>query len=124
MTEELNRQIEQHRAYGHEICARIAGYLQKLGVNAEAAAAPNYEAAVFNLHTDPYAQTQDLIGYWYNAAQQRVGQIKFHSDGSCYAEYDILQPHPGKKHWFIEAINVWGRQDGLKVEAKLLEQPQ
>ena len=63
------------------------------------------------------------MGYWYNDKKQRVGQIQFNSDGSFYAEYDVVQPHPSKKQFFVEAIIAWGRDDNIKTEAKLLELP-
>jgi hypothetical protein len=85
---------------------------------------PDFDSAEFSLVTDPFTQTQDLVGYWYSAGKQRIGQIKFHGDGSFYAEYDVVQPHPTKKQWFVEAINAWGQQDNIKTEAKLLDIPQ
>jgi hypothetical protein len=53
-----------------------------------------------------------------------IGQIQFNSDGSFYAEYDVVQPHPSKKQFFVEAINAWGHENNIKTEAKLLELPQ
>ena len=122
---DLDLQIEQNRTFGQSVCEKISQYISKLGFdNAHQINAPVYETAVFNLQTDPYTQMQNLMGYWYNASLQRIGQIKFNSDGSVYAEYDIVLPHPSKKQWFVEAINAWGQPDNIKVDAKLLDLPQ
>ena len=124
----MNIPIEQHiatkRDFGKAICRRISENIVKLGFALQSdIKLPDFEAAKFSLVTDPYTQGQDLVGYWYNADEQRIGQIKFHGDGSFYAEYDVVKPHPRKKQWFVEAINAWGREDNIKTEAKLLDIP-
>lgn len=124
----MNIPIEQHiatkRDFGKAICRRITENIVKLGFALQSdIKLPDFEAAKFSLVTDPYTQGQDLVGYWYNADEQRIGQIKFHGDGSFYAEYDVVKPHPRKKQWFVEAINAWGREDNIKTEAKLLDIP-
>ena len=113
------------RAFGHAICQRILENIRKLGfVESQTIKPPIYEEAEFSLVTDPYTQSQDLVGYWRNAKGQNIGQIRFHGDGSFYAEYDVVQPHPLKPRFFVEAINAWGREDNIKSEPKLLEIPQ
>ena len=124
----MNIPIEQHiatkRDFGKAICRRITENIVKLGFALQSdIKLPDFEAAKFSLVTDPYTQGQDLVGYWYNADEQRIGQIKFHGDGSFYAEYDVVKPHPRKRQWFVEAINAWGREDNIKTEAKLLDIP-
>jgi hypothetical protein len=117
--------IEARRAFGHAICQAIAEAIARLGFPLQTRIdLPSFDAAVFSLVTDPYTQSEDLVGYWYSAGRQRIGQIRFHGDGSFYAEYDVVQPHPRKKQYFVEAINAWGREDNIKTEAKLLEVPQ
>jgi hypothetical protein len=125
MTNAIQQQVEAKRTFGNSICQRISENIAKLGfpVNADIAL-PEFSAAEFSLVTDPFSQSQDLVGYWYKAGKQRIGQIKFHGDGSFYAEYDVVQPHPSKKQYFVEGINAWGQQDNIKTEAKLLEIPQ
>ena len=125
MTRAIEAHIEAKREFGEAICQRITENIAKLGFPLQTdIALPNFEAAEFSLVTDPYTQSEDLVGYWYNAGKQRIGQIKFHGDGSFYAEYDVVKPHPSKKQWFVEAINAWGQQDNIKTEAKLLDIPQ
>lgn len=121
---ELQHHIEAKREFGRMVCNRIAENIAELGFSLhENSVLPQFDSAEFNLVTDPYSQSQDLVGFWYNVGKQRIGQIKFHGDGSFYAEYDVVQPHPNQSGYFVEAINAWGRQDSIKTEAKLLDLP-
>jgi len=124
MNSTLQAQIESKREFGQVVCRRISDNIAKLGFPDQAdIATPNYDDAEFDLVIDPYTQHQDLVGYWFSASKQRIGQIQFHGDGSFYAEYDVVKPHPTKKRWFVEAINAWGHPDNIKTEAKLLDLP-
>ena len=121
---ELQDYIEAKQVFGEEICQRIAEAIVKLGFASEHhILAPQFNDAQFSLTVDPYSQSQDLIGFWYGSHKQRIGQIKFHGDGSFYAEYDVVKPHPVKPQFFVEAIHAWGRQEAIKTEAKLLDIP-
>ena len=125
MTTPLEQHISAQRDFGHLVCQRITANIAKLGFSVQSGITlPDFDKAEFSLVTDPFTQSQDLVGYWYSSAKQRIGQIKFHGDGSFYAEYDVVQPHPNKKQFFVEAINAWGKLDNIKTEAKLLEIPQ
>ena len=53
----------------------------------------------------------------------RIGRLQFNSDGTFYAEYDVVKNHPTKPKWFIEGITAWGKVDNIKAEAKLLPLP-
>lgn len=120
----LQQQIEYRREFGKQVCQRIAENIVKLGFSLQSPIAPPlFDGAEFALVTDPYSQSEDLVGFWYGPGRIRIGQIKFHGDGSFYAEYDVAQPHPKKPGLFVEAINAWGREQQIKTEAKLLELP-
>lgn len=121
----LQAYIDAKRPLGCAICEKIAVEIQQLNLpNSSTLSLPRYDAAKFELVTDPFSQTQDLVGYWYSAQQQRIGQLQFHYDGSFYAEYDVLQPHPNNLQFFVEAISAWGKASLIKTEAKLLALPQ
>lgn len=125
MNDDLQRHIEAKRIFGKTVCRCIGETIAKLGFPPQVLIPlPTFDAAEFRLVTDPFTQSEDLVGHWYGGGKQRIGQIRFHGDGSFYAEFDVVQPHPGKKHYFVEAINAWGREDNIKTEAKLLEIPQ
>lgn len=124
MSADIRNHIETRRAFGHAVCRSIAENIARLGFPLQTRIdLPSFDAAEFTLVIDPYTQSEDLVGFWYNSRKQRIGQIKFHGDGSFYAEYDVIQPHPSKKNYFVEAINAWGKEDNIKTEAKLLESP-
>lgn len=116
----LSRQIEAKRDFGEAVCRRILENIAKLGLKAPVNP-PDFNAAEFKLITDPFTQSQDLTGCWLDAEKQRIGEIKFHGDGSFYAEYDVLQNHPHRKNCYVDAIHAWGKQDNIKTEAKLLD---
>ena len=124
MTSTIEEHVAAKREFGNVICQRISENIVKLGFSLTTdIMLPVYEAAEFSLVTDPYTQNQDLVGFWYDGGKQRIGQIKFHGDGSFFAEFDVVKPHPSKKQFFVEAINAWGKQDNIKTEAKLLDIP-
>lgn len=121
---DVQQAIDAQRACGQLICQRIAEAIDKLGFAVQTQIeVPVFDAAQFRLVTDPYSQTKDLVGVWFSSSQQRIGQIQFRGDGSFYAEYDVVQPHPGKPKFFVEAIHAWGRPEAIKTEAKLLALP-
>ncbi len=117
----VNHQFERHKLLGREICREMLLAISRIGfAETEIEAYPDFDKAEFSLLKDPYTADHNLTGYWYDGHKQRIGNIQFLSDGSFYAEYDIVKPHPTKKQWFVEAINAWGRAGQIKTEAKLL----
>jgi hypothetical protein len=121
----LQNQIDAKRAIGVSICERLRAEISKLGfANDTLANYPYYHTANFTLVKDPYTGDTNLTGVWYNDRNkqrvERIGRLQFNSDGSFYAEYDVVKPHPSKPAWFVEAITVWGKEDTIKAEARLL----
>jgi hypothetical protein len=120
----LQTQIDLHRPLGEHVCRKIGEAIVKIGLSTSALPIlPEYHSAGFTLVTDPYSQQQDLVGYWFDAQRQKIGQLQFHADGSFYAEYDVIQPHPRQAGAFVEAMHAWGRDGAIKTEAKLLDLP-
>jgi len=120
---ELSEYITLHRHCAEAICQRLIEEINKLGFAVDDIAHyPNYDQAQFDLVKDPYSGMQNLTCYWFSK-QQRIGRLQFNSDGSFYAEYDVVRPHPTKSNWFVEAITAWGQPDNIKAEAKLLPMP-
>lgn len=116
------RMSEQHlRARGEAICARLLTEIHKLGfLPGQLKNTPNYEEGAIETSKDPYSGEDTLCLSWKNPAGSRIGLMKFHGDGSFYAEYDVVQPHPRDPRWFVEGVVAWGRDDTIKSEAKLL----
>ncbi len=121
----LQTQIDAKRIIGVSICERLRAEIDKLGFANDAVCDyPYYHLASFVITKDPYTGDGNLTGYWYNKRNkqrlERIGRLQFNSDGSFYAEYDVVKPHPHKTDWFIEAVTAWGKEDIIKTEAKLL----
>lgn len=77
-------------------------------------------AVQFTCTSDPSNQQPGYDGIWRNARNDRCGSLNINSDGSFYAEYDLFCPHPQNTRWFVEMITVWGREESLRCEAKLI----
>lgn len=110
------------RRRGEAVCARLLDEIEKLGIApGRLARLPAYDQAEFESSKDPYSGEETLCGHWRDARGHSIGQMKFHGDGSFYAEFDVVLPHPTDPCWFVEGVTAWGRGDAIKSEAKLLE---
>lgn len=120
-TDRLTDIVDSMKDYGTHVCQTMIEAIAKLGFkDGIVTDVPDFNQAIFSLTTDPFTTDDNLTGIWYDHNKQRVGQIQFNSDGSFYAEYDIVQPHPTKKQWFVEGMSAWGNRELIKTEAKLL----
>lgn len=117
----VDQEKMQHRHLGQQICAAIQEEIKNTGfIEDDINGIPEFDQADFSLKKDPFTAQENLTGYWYDERKRRIGNIQFLSDGSFYAEYDVVKPHPTKKQWFVEAIIAWGKEGLIKTEAKLL----
>ena len=117
----IKNQCEQYNLLGQLICREMLAAIKKIGfLETDITDIPEFEKAEFSLTKDPYTADENLTGYWYDKQQQKIGNIQFNSDGSFYAEYDIVKPHPTKEQWFVEGMSAWGKKGHIKTEAKLL----
>jgi len=121
MTEAITRK----REFGEKICQRLHAEIAKLGFAVgDISHYPLYEQASFRLVKDPFTGDFNLAGTWLDDNRRRLGSLQFNSDGTCYAEFDVVRPHPKKSRWFVEAVTAWGRQEELKAEPRLLPMPE
>lgn len=121
----LQKQIDAKRAIGISICQRLRAEIDKLDfAKDESITYPYFDTAHFVLTKDPYTGDANLTGYWYNERNkkriERIGRLQFNSDGSFYAEFDVVKPHPSKPDYFVEAVTAWGKEDTIKTESRLL----
>ncbi|MCK9396341.1 MAG: hypothetical protein M0Q44_12210 [Methylobacter sp.] len=123
---DLTEHIAINRQLAECVCRRLTEEINELGfVAAEIPRYPSYDDAVFVLIKDPYTGEYNLTGYWYDEAKkQRIGRLQFNSDGTFYAEYDVVKPHPTKTSRFVEGVTAWGKAEQIKSEPKLLEMPE
>ena len=121
---ELSEHIQLKREFAEAVCEKLTSEIVKLGFSeAEIKQYPKYDAATYELIKDPFTGDFNLSCYWYDANKMRIGRLQFNSDGTFYAEYDVVKNHPTKPKWFIEGITAWGKADNIKAEAKLLALP-
>ena len=98
-----------------EICAEIEQAYRKAGFSGDL-----IQGIQYSLVKDDFSGEFSLQGVWNNASGYRQGMLLLHPDGNCFAEYDVIKPHPHKKQWFVEAITVWGKDADIKSEPKLI----
>jgi hypothetical protein len=122
---DLSEHIKTNRDFGTSICQRLTEEINELGfAKADIQYYPIYDEAVFVLIKDPYTGGHNLTGYWYDEAKkQRIGRLQFNSDGTFYAEYDVVKPHPTNPKRFVEGVTAWGKAEQIKSEPTLLEMP-
>lgn len=117
----LAERLQQHQSTGTQICLAMLEALRKIGfADTDFNSVPEFAQAEFSLVRDPYTASDNLTGYWYDSHKHKIGNIQFLSDGSFYAEYDVVKPHPTKKQWFVEAVSAWGKNEQIKTEPRLL----
>ncbi len=122
---DLSEHVKRNRYLGECVCQRLNEEIIKLGFAAtEIKHYPNYDDASYLLIKDPYTGEHNLMCHWYDdSKKQRIGSLQFNSDGSFYAEYDVVKTHPGKLSWFVEGVTAWGSAENIKAEPKLLPMP-
>ncbi|MFO1418317.1 MAG: hypothetical protein U1E83_06570 [Methylotetracoccus sp.] len=113
------------RSEGEAICGRLIAEMHKLGFHDESLSGslPRYEEAVFTTERDPYSGDDTLVASWRDLHGRRVGCLKFHGDGTFFAEYDLVRPHPRDPRWFVEGVVAWGKGAMIKSEPRLLPIP-
>jgi hypothetical protein len=74
------------------------------------------DAARYRLECDRAAGTDSLFGEWLDVNGHRVGVVVCHAGGQCFAEHDIVRPHPHDRRWFVEAVEAWGVSRGRASE--------
>lgn len=123
MSDGLATKILQNAAQTAVICRELNRQILKLGFPPERADVALGSHLQYSLERDPLSGLDALVGVWTHptsTSAYKLGTIIFHVDGSFFAEYDVLQPHPSKRKWFVEAVTVWGRGDDIKGDPRLL----
>lgn len=116
----LEAQVQAARGLGQAICAALIGEACKLGFAGTELELPEFDGARYSLQRDPASGRDSLVCDWTDARGQRCGHLLFHADGSFWAEYDVVRPHPSDGRWFVEAVTAWGRDNMIRTEPRLL----
>ncbi len=121
MNDHLATTIRQNAAQADAICQALNRQILKLGFPPERADVRLGSHLQYSLERDPLSGLDALVGVWVHPTSgYKLGTLIFHVDDSFFAEYDVLQPHPSKRQWFVEAVTVWGKGDDIKGDPRLL----
>ena len=116
----LKERFEDCLPLAEALCRALRAEAGRIGFDAATLAGVDALGAEFQLQTDPASGGEGLLGEWFDRHRCRVGMLLFHADGSFFAEYDIVRPHPGNPRLFVEAVEAWGRGDDIRCEARLM----
>lgn len=119
MNSDVNTSVKQVKELGESACEALLQEVVKNGLPV-GCIDPSMERAHFEVSRDPYDSSYSLIGVWRDERGNKQGEILFHSDGSFFAEYDVISEHPTRPQWFVEAVTAWGNRNLLKTELRLL----
>jgi hypothetical protein len=114
----VSEYITQYRDKITEICSEIETSYRKAGFSGQLIS--KKDAIDYSLLKDDLSGKYSLQGVWNYASGYKQGMLLLHPDGSFFAEYDVVKPHPTKIKWFVEAITVWGKNESIKSEPRLL----
>ena len=124
MTEQLEQRIAEVTEQGMTLLAALREKVDGLSLGGEQIVIPPFESAKFTLEHDLYNGQQTLMASFYPSQYYRAGFLLFHSDGSCFAEYHVMQLHPSKPKWFIEAVEAWVRDGEIRTDTRLTRMPE
>jgi len=122
--DELEQRIASVKDQGVALLDALRTRVNQLQLGDAVVVIPTFESAQFTLEHDKYNGQQTLMGSFYPSKHYRAGFLLFHSDGSCFAEYHVMQLHPSKPKWFIEAVEAWVRDGQIKTDTRLAAMPQ
>ena len=120
---DLDERVKENKALGESICNALTDEIQKLALT-ETLPLPQWHQARFSVKRDPALGTESLEVLWLGDNGEKRGGATLHADGSFFAEYDVVRPHPHRAKWFVESVIAWGRKGVLKSEAQLLPMPE
>lgn len=119
----LQQRVAAATDSGVALLAALREKLSTLALPGEAITIPEFGAAKFSLEYDKYNGKQTLMASFYPTPRYRAGVLLFHSDGSCFAEYHVMRPHPTKPQWFIESVEAWVSGDEIKTDTRMALMP-
>ena len=119
----IKQRIASATAHGAELIAALQEKIAKLNLPGEPITIPPFEAARFTLEHDLYNGEQTLRAAFFPSQHYCIGFLLFHSDGSSFAEYHVMRPHPIRPQLFIEAVEAWVRDGKIQTDIRLAMMP-
>lgn len=124
MMDYTEKRVLEFAPIGKQVCKALKDKAVQLGVAEEEEDVAPWGQGRFTLSRDPFSGQDSLIGSWCNDSGMECGRILFHGDGSVYAEFDVLKPHPVLPGMQILAIEAWVKNGAIKTDLKLLADPE
>jgi len=119
MEADVQKRLLELRSRAEAVCDRLRAEVETAGMERNLVN-PLVEEADYTLSRDPASGKDSLVGIWRDDAGYKRGEMVFHADGSFFAEYDVICPHPQDTRWFVEAVTAWGRDNSIRSELRLL----
>lgn len=117
--DKLTQRFEQIAPLLEQLWQELERCLQSNGIQQPLRVA-GQPATHKELREDPFDHSHSLYIEWRDAGGQYLGNVLVHGNDQLFAEFDVLQPHPTRAQWFVEAATAWGRSGALKSELRLL----
>lgn len=124
MMEQLDQRVSAAAENGKALLVAVREKVEGLNLPAGAVVIPQFDEAQFTLENDLYDGSQTLVGSFYPRPRYRAGVLLFHSDGSCFAEFHVMQIHPARPKWFVESVEAWVRDGTVQTDLRLVAMPQ
>jgi hypothetical protein len=122
--EQLDQRISAAAEHGKALLTAVREKVDGLALVQVPVVIPEFEDAKFTLEGDLYDGSQTLVASFYVRPNYRSGVLLFHSDGSCFAEFHVMQIHPARQKWFIESVEAWMRDGAVQTDLRLVAMPQ
>jgi hypothetical protein len=123
--EQLDQRISAAAEHGKALLAAVRDKVDGLNLTAGQVAIPQFDEVQFSLEKDLYDDTlQTLVASYYPRPNYRSGVLLFHADGSCFAEFHVMQVHPARPKWFIESVEAWVRDGAVQTDLRLVAMPE
>jgi hypothetical protein len=121
---QLQQRVVEAQPQGERLLAALREKIAMLDLPGEDITIPPFESFRFKLEDDPYSGAHTLRAAFFPKQSYCIGFLLFHSDGSSFAEYHVMRPHPIRSQWFIEAVEAWGRDEAIKTDVRMAVMPQ
>jgi hypothetical protein len=119
----IKQRIASAAAHGAELIVALQERVNKLKLPGEVITIPAFETARFTLEQDLYNGEKTLRAAFYPSQFYCIGFLLFHFDGSRFAEYHVMRPHPTRPELFIEAVEAWVRDGKIQTDTRLAMMP-
>lgn len=119
----LQQRVLQSRQQGELLLAALRERITALELPGERVGIPPFESARFKLEHDLYDGNHTLRAAFFPSEHYCIGFMLFHADGSSFAEYHVMRPHPARPQLFIEAVEAWGSVAGIKTDLRVVLMP-